>query len=219
MIKRVSAKSYIYTVFALIVLITSWEGNRTDAAVADRTIPAQSIRLRILAHSDAPEDQWVKRRIRDEIVSRTSKWASEPKNIDEARQVIRSHLSELDRLVGDVLNRYGFEYDHKVELGIVPFPTKVYADKVYPAGDYEALRVTLGSGKGQNWWCVLFPPLCFIDVTAGEAMAKTSAGQAAAKTPAEGGADTPQSGPQKEVRFFLWDMIKKIVQVIKGLFS
>lgn len=193
--KPKSLSFYMYLAFAMIMMIMSWESNRAQAAVIDQTIPEQSIRLRILANSDSPMDQLVKRQIRDAIVEQMNRWVKEPQGIEAARATVRDHLPELSELVGRQLKSYGFTYSYKVELGQVPFPTKMYGDKVYPAGMYEALRVTLGAGAGQNWWCVLFPPLCFIDSTSGEAVsdAKDAAKEAAVQEKAvaddEAGAD------------------------------
>ncbi len=147
----------------LMVLMMVWEGQKSDAAVAEVAIPQESIRLRILANSDGAADQLVKRQIRDKIVEQMNQWVSaleDPQSLEQARALIRRHLPELNELVAGELQKRGIGYDYKVELGVVPFPTKMYGGTVYPAGDYEAVRVTLGAGKGQNWWCVLFPPLC-----------------------------------------------------------
>lgn len=260
-------KRYAYLGFAFMVLLACWEANRSNALVyaasnsaagVSDVIPQESIRLRILAHSDAPQDQWIKREIRDVIVEEMNGWATEPKSIEEAREIIRERLPELEALVGRTLQEYGFDYTYQVELGIVPFPTKMYGNEVYPAGDYEALRVTIGDGKGQNWWCVLFPPLCFVDsemiakkkpntahaAAAGDeanpqaASAEGSKNSAGAETESlsakkdradekaeagrEGlaqaqGVDAANDGeasanqtPQPEIRFFLWDLFKKI---------
>lgn len=176
LIKRMSWKRYGYLAFALIILLLSWETNRSNAAVVEPQIPEQAIRLRILANSDGIEDQALKRRIRDAIIEQMNSWVTGPQTIEEARETVRRHLPELDVLVAQQIAANGYDYDHKVELGVVPFPTKMYGDKVYPAGDYEALRVTIGKGEGQNWWCVLFPPLCFVDAASGEAVAKDGKG-------------------------------------------
>ena len=170
-------------IVCLMMIIMMWEGQKTDAAVAATAIPEQSIRLRILANSDAPGDQLVKREIRDAVVAQMGEWVAElenPQSLDEARKVIREHLSEIENRVGEELGSRGLNYEYQVELGSVPFPTKLYGGTVYPAGDYEAVRITLGEGKGQNWWCVLFPPLCFIDAGTGDALAKPSTVSAAA---------------------------------------
>ncbi|WP_127534760.1 stage II sporulation protein R [Paenibacillus kobensis] len=160
---------YGYLILALFVLVMSWEQLRTDAAAVEGAIPEQSIRLRILANSDSPVDQAVKRHVRDAVVNAMNGWVSGPATIEDARATIRTHMSELEAVIEQELQSRGFEYGFHAELAVVPFPTKMYGSRVYPAGDYEALRITLGKGAGQNWWCVLFPPLCFVDAASGEA--------------------------------------------------
>jgi stage II sporulation protein R len=170
----------VYLTLALFILTASWEANRSSAAFAAGDIPQDAIRLRILANSDTAADQWIKLRIRDAIVAEMRQWVAEPQTAEQARAAIREHLPELRTLAEGLLAKYGYRYGATVELGVVPFPTKMYGDKVYPAGDYEALRVSLGKAEGQNWWCVLFPPLCFVDAVTNEAVAKDDK---AAKTP------------------------------------
>lgn len=171
---RQSYKSLLLVAFALIVMITCWESNRSNAAVISPTIPEESIRLRILANSDSAQDQALKREIRDAIIARMQEWVVGPQTLDDAREVVKAHLPEFDILVGEMIQARGYSYSHTVELGRVPFPTKMYGNEVYPAGEYEALRVTIGTGEGQNWWCVLFPPLCFVDSLSGEAVASAA---------------------------------------------
>jgi stage II sporulation protein R len=217
--------------FCISILMMSWEGQKTDAAMTagirgsiasgmtttgTRVIPHESIRLRILANSDRPEDQLVKRDIRDAIVQEMNAWVGKlenPQSLNQARVLIAAHLPEIDRLVGAELARRGIAYQHQVELASVPFPTKMYGGLVYPAGNYEALRVTLGQGKGQNWWCVLFPPLCFIDAGSGEAAAQTAAAKAN-----RGDSQTTANGKEAEVRFFLWDALTGLWGWVSGLF-
>lgn len=184
----------------------SWESNRTNAAVIAPEIPEESIRLRILANSDTPQDQALKRDIRDAIVARMQSWVTGPQTLEEARFVVTQNLPELDDLVGNMIRERGYSYSHQVDLGIVPFPTKMYGNQVYPAGEYEALRVSIGEAEGQNWWCVLFPPLCFVDSVSGEALAVTAV--ASAKTVDLNTAPVEPEKPQ--IRFFLWDFIKKV---------
>lgn len=219
MVKRLPLRAYWLVAFAIIVMMTCWESNRTQAALLDPGIPEESIRLRILANSDGPDDQWVKRLVRDEVIRQMSEWVTEPDGIAAARTAVDEHMPELEALVGNVLAQNGYDYDYKVELGQVPFPTKIYGNKVYPAGDYEALRITLGKGEGQNWWCVLFPPLCFVDGKAGVAVAKKS--DDSVKANAASSADTPNqpddNSQQVEVKFFVWEIILKLIEFIKGL--
>lgn len=184
---------YGYLILAVFVILMSWEQVRTDASAIEGAIPDQSIRLRILANSDAPADQAVKRHVRDAVVEAMNKWVSGPATIDQARETINTHMGEIEAVIAHELEIRGFDYGFKAELAVVPFPTKMYGSRVYPAGDYEALRITLGKGAGQNWWCVLFPPLCFVDAASGEAepaKAEAAVEQADSKpAKAEGKAD------------------------------
>ncbi len=234
-------RNFALMVFSLAMLLMSWEGQANDTAAAAGLIPQDSIRLRILANSDGAGDQIVKRKVRDAVVEQMNGWVArldQPQSLEEARRIIRDNLPAIEEQVGETLKESGKNYDYKVELGVVPFPTKMYGGAVYPAGDYEALRVTLGEGKGKNWWCVLFPPLCFIDAGSGDALAgggKTAATttEAAAKgasdkaglAAAAGGgvgadsAASPVEPEQVEVRFFLWDMLTKLGGWVTGLFA
>ncbi|GIO33159.1 stage II sporulation protein R [Paenibacillus albilobatus] len=221
----------------MLMLAMTWEAQKTDAAVAGGPIPQESIRLRILANSDDPDDQLVKRQIRDAVVEQMDAWVQaleNPQSLEEARETIREHLPELNELVGRELGKKGIGYDYSVELGVVPFPTKLYGGTVYPAGNYEALRITLGAGKGQNWWCVLFPPLCFIDAGSGDAAAQPAAKAETAKVQGKAkntaykpgdsavkavkASEQPVKASEPEVRFFLWDLLEGIFSWFKALF-
>ncbi|MBB3110594.1 stage II sporulation protein R [Paenibacillus phyllosphaerae] len=227
-------KSYGYLFVILAILFMSWESQRADAAIAGGDIPTESIRLRILANSDSAVDQAVKRHVRDAVVAEMDRWIEGQSSIEQARLTIHAHMHDIERVVAGELAKRGFNYGFKAELGVVPFPTKMYGNKVYPAGEYEALRITLGSGEGQNWWCVLFPPLCFVDAVSGEASAAavtTTASVEVTKDAAvkdAGAANTASNadaavstGEQQapEVKFFLWEMIESIISWIGGLFS
>jgi stage II sporulation protein R len=169
--RRKITRVNLYIAFALIMLIVSWESNLASAALMNPTIPEQSIRIRILANSDSVEDQWIKKEIRDAITANVNSWSLSSEQIEDARNEVNSRLPELRELVSSLLAKYDFTYGYQVELSKVHFPAKVFGHVTYPAGEYEALRVTLGEGQGQNWWCVLFPPLCF-----GSAIKATAAG-------------------------------------------
>lgn len=228
MVKRFAWKRYAYMVFAFLVLLACWESQRSNVMIfaapaaesksGNAVIPQESIRFRILANSDSPSDQWIKREVRDAVVEQMKNWADEPRSIDDARQLIGNHLPELETAVGKTLHSNGFDYDYRVELGMVPFPVKVYNNQVYPAGDYEALRISIGAAEGQNWWCVLFPPLCFADSSmmakknntayAAEAEPVKNTGKEAKDTSKT--AIQKAAAPKPEVHFFLWDFIKKL---------
>ena len=99
----------------------------------------------------------------------------------------------------------------RVDFGQVPFPTKLYGNQVYPAGNYEALRITIGKGEGENWWCVLFPPLCFIDMSNGDAIQDESV-QSASLAPHKQPPAKNNSKKTVEVRFFLLEKGREVLE-------
>jgi len=215
-------KKLFYLLFIFAVLLMSWDFSSEDLTVSAKgsVIPDQAIRLRIIANSDSPEDQWIKRKVRDVISAEVAPWVGTIEDIDQARAIIGDHLPELEQLVKQTLVEYGFSYDKApvVELGIVPFPTKLYGQIVYPAGDYEALRITLGNAEGQNWWCVLFPPLCFVDMSSGDAVEVINEDKLPLSKEKEEKETSSTTGEDVEVRFFLVEAITKMVEFFKGIF-
>jgi stage II sporulation protein R len=133
-------------------------------------IPKEAIRLRILANSDSEADQALKRLVRDEVNANITTWVQELTNINDARTMLQSKQPEIQLIAERVVKREGSDQSVQVNFGKVQFPTKLYGQFLYPAGEYEAILITLGEGKGANWWCVLFPPLCFLDFSNGLAV-------------------------------------------------
>ncbi|HEY0829018.1 MAG TPA: stage II sporulation protein R [Bacilli bacterium] len=226
MFNNLSIRPYYYIAFAIIILISCWESNLTNAAVIEPLIPQESIRLRILANSDSPEDQMIKRRVRDEIINQMNVWVKGPQGmeqitrLEDARKLVQAHLQELHLVVGELLERYGHHYDYKIELATVPFPVKVYGSQVYPAGDYEAVRVTLGKGQGLNWWCVLYPPLCFVSFSStSDAITGKKAASLNKDTHSKNSVNEKEAVPvETEVKFIAWEAFKGMNGFIKGLF-
>lgn len=131
----------------------------TDAQDAAVIETADGIlRLHVIANSDSAADQAVKLHVRDAILACMEPGAT----IEEAETFVREHGDALLRAAEETLRAEGFDYTAQLMLGQFDFPDRTYGDTLYPAGEYEALRVVLGSGGGQNWWCVLFPPLCIV---------------------------------------------------------
>ncbi|OOQ92518.1 stage II sporulation protein R [Bacillus cereus] len=136
-------------------------------------IPKEAVRLRILANSDSDEDQALKRKVRDEVKAQIDGWVADLTSFEEARKVIQNHIPEIEKTVAKTLKREGSKEAFQVKFGKnVKFPTKVYGNFIYPAGEYEAVLITIGKGEGANWWCVLFPPMCFLDFSSGTAVRK-----------------------------------------------
>ncbi|HGE5779445.1 MULTISPECIES: stage II sporulation protein R [Bacillus] len=136
-------------------------------------IPKEAVRLRILANSDSKEDQALKRKVRDEVKTQIDGWVADLKSFEDARRVIQSHIPEIEKTVASTLKREGSKESFQVTFGKnIKFPTKVYGNFTYPAGEYEAVLISIGKGEGANWWCVLFPPMCFLDFSSGSAVKK-----------------------------------------------
>ena len=122
------------------------------------------IRFHIRANSDMEEDQALKLKIRDEILKEMKMKFKDTETIDESREVIEANMMDMKSITENVIKREGKNYEVNISLGQDNFPTRKYGNLVLPAGEYETLLITLGEGKGQNWWCVMFPPLCFVDI-------------------------------------------------------
>jgi stage II sporulation protein R len=173
-----------------------------------QVIPDDSIRLRILANSNSDADQAIKREIRDEVNAQITEWVLELEDINTARDVIQNQLVNLEAIVQNVLDNHNVDQSFTIEFGDVQFPSKVYGNYVYPAGTYEAVLITLGDGEGENWWCVLFPPLCFLDFSNGTSVAaeETTDTEATTENPAQ---------EKAEVKFFLIEWIEKLLSLFK----
>lgn len=126
------------------------------------------IRLHILANSDLPSDQELKLQVRDAIVAHTSELFSGITTKEEAWQQLGLSREIVRAVAQEVIDRAGKDYLVEVRMGNLDFPEKTYGTLLVPAGAYQAMQVIIGQGKGRNWWCVLFPPLCFIEAAGSE---------------------------------------------------
>nr|WP_142289542.1 stage II sporulation protein R [Gottfriedia luciferensis] len=149
-------------------------------------IPKKAVRLRILANSDSSEDQALKRKVRDEVNAQINTWVKDLTSFEEGQKVIKSHIPDLQKTVARVIKEEGSNQTFTITYSKkVKFPTKLYGSFLYPAGDYEAVLIKLGAGQGANWWCVLFPPLCFLDFSNGDATLSKDALQSQQKVDKE----------------------------------
>ncbi|SFU49923.1 stage II sporulation protein R [Clostridium sp. DSM 8431] len=126
------------------------------------------IRFHVLANSDSEEDQNLKLKVRDEILNYLQPCLKDLESIEESRKKILEKKDEIKKIALKVIKENGYNYDVKAELARENFPEKSYGNITLPQGNYEAFRVIIGNGEGHNWWCVMFPSLCFIDVTKGK---------------------------------------------------
>lgn len=193
---------FIVLIFFIVFLSMPSKGasETTDGNMDYQVIPDEAIRLRILANSNGDRDQEVKRAVRDAVNANISKWVADIADINEARELIQARLPEIRSIVTETLKKEGVEQTSEVKYGSnVSFPTKLYGNYIYPAGEYEAVLITIGEGKGANWWCVLFPPLCFLDFANGTSVAKVKASEAVPKEKEE---EEPV-----ETKFFLFEWL------------
>ena len=105
--------------------------------------------------------------VRDNVLEYMSSITSGVTSKEEIIEIVSNHLEEFKQIAQDTVYENGFDYEVSIEIGNFEFPTKTYGDVSFPAGFYDALKIKMGNADGQNWWCVMFPPLCFIDVSSG----------------------------------------------------
>ena len=124
-------------------------------------------RLHVIANSDSPEDQNLKYIVRDELIKYMNTLAKDCTSKQEVIEIAQNNISNFENIAKKTIQDNGFNYNVTVEIGNFDFPTKTYGDITLPAGTYDSLKIKIGKSEGQNWWCVMFPPLCFVDVTTG----------------------------------------------------
>lgn len=130
-----------------------------------KDIAKEILRLHVVANSDSEEDQALKLQVKETIVTYLRGVMGDAVSVEEARAEIQKRLPEIEELAKEKMQKEGYDYDAEAQLGQCYFPVKEYGDMTFPAGDYEALKVNLGESAGKNWWCVMYPTLCFVDST------------------------------------------------------
>ena len=158
-------KKYLLLSFILIAFIILSAYSYSYAV--NENLSNNVFRLHVIANSDNEEDQNLKYKVRDELIKYMETLTTSSNTKEEVIQIANNHLEDFKTIAENVIKENGFDYDVNVEIGNFSFPTKQYGDISFPAGFYDALKVQIGEAKGQNWWCVMFPPLCFVDVTSG----------------------------------------------------
>lgn len=121
------------------------------------------LRFHVRANSDSEEDQALKMAVKEDVVTMLRPLLEKCDNVDESKSIIVANLQNIYTAAIHTIVEQGYDYDVKVYVTEEEFPAKTYGDLTFPAGNYQALRIDIGEAKGQNWWCVMFPPLCFID--------------------------------------------------------
>ena len=159
-VKMVIILSFLLFIYTTICAISYAQNISTD-------IVDSVFRLHVIANSDSKEDQDLKYIVRDNLLSYMNEICSNCETKQEAINIVNENKDKFEEIAKSTIKEQGFSYDVKINIGNFEFPTKNYGDISLPKGYYDALRVEIGKAKGQNWWCVMFPPLCFVDVTSG----------------------------------------------------
>lgn len=143
-----------------ILLTYGFISNMTASA---KMIPDEAIRLRVIPNSNSDYDQSIKGKVKDSLQNSMYELLKNTKGVEEARKVITSNLPLIDQRIKNVLEAVGYQEGYTIDYGYHYFPEKQFEGISYEEGNYESVLVTLGKGEGDNWWCVLFPPLCLIE--------------------------------------------------------
>jgi stage II sporulation protein R len=162
-------KTRLSRIFLIILLLISFIfiSAKSYANSIMEDLSSNIFRLHIIANSDSDEDQNLKLKVRDEIISYIKTLTNNSQTKSEIIKITSNNLDKLTDIAKQVILENGYNYDVTVELGNFYFPTKYYGNISMPAGNYDAIRIKIGEAKGQNWWCSLFPALCFTDVSTG----------------------------------------------------
>ena len=168
------------------------------------------VRLHVLANSDSNDDQALKLKVRDEILAHVSPLVIDCKSREEAIKVLQGELGKIKNLAREVVLSEGYDYSVDVTLTLEDYPTRNYEAMSFPSGQYVSLRVLIGEAEGQNWWCVLFPPLCLS--SASEKSANEDAFIAVGLNSDQYKIITESDNTKYQLRF-------KILEVIEGMFN
>ena len=159
-VKMVIILSFLLFLYTSICAISYAQNISTD--IADSVF-----RLHVIANSDSEEDQDLKYIVRDRLLEYMNEICANCTTKQEAINLVTENQNQFKQIAIDTIREQGYSYDVNIEIGNFEFPTKQYGDISLPAGFYDALKVEIGNANGQNWWCVMFPPLCFVDISSG----------------------------------------------------
>lgn len=158
-------KRFILVSALLIIYVCISAVSYTHAVTTD--IADSVFRLHVIANSNSDEDQNLKYIVRDKVIEYMSSISQNASSKEEFIKIAKANLDKIQAIAAQTIRDNGYTFSVNVEVGNFSFPSKRYGDITLPPGYYDALRIKIGKAEGQNWWCVMFPPLCFVDVTSG----------------------------------------------------
>lgn len=154
----------IICMLGVVMYIAAGRGKTlSEAADYQKHMAQEILRFHVIANSDSEEDQALKMKVKEGVVSYVSKLTQAGKDIESTKYIISLYLEEIEEEAQRIIKQEGYSYETKVLLTESYFPVKTYGEAVFPAGIYQALKIEIGKAEGKNWWCVLYPNLCFVD--------------------------------------------------------
>ena len=161
--KKSSKILFIFLLLTIYILFFTFSYSNAVSQKLSNNI----FRLHVIANSNSNEDQDLKYKVRDAIIEYMYSISSNISKKEEAINLVKENIDNFKEIAKKVVYENGFNYDINVEIGNFNFPTKTYGDISLPSGFYDALKIEIGNASGKNWWCVMFPSLCFVDVSNG----------------------------------------------------
>ena len=156
------SKIKIFEISAILGMIIAITLSIADFSDNCNSIRSKMLRMHVVANSDSQQDQKLKLKVRDAVLEAGKEYFDGSVDVSQAEQILSPKVNELTEVAKEVIKENGFDYDVTVKIGKANFPTRIYEESqiTLPAGEYEAVNVIIGEGKGHNWWCVMFPPMC-----------------------------------------------------------
>ena len=165
--KMKNSKIGIFMILILLLFLYTTVCAISYVSAVSTDISNSVFRLHVIANSNSDEDQNLKYKVRDNLLAYMNNICSNCSSKEDAINIVSEHQEEFRQVALETIKNEGFSYDVKIEIGNFEFPTKQYGDISLPAGLYDALKVEIGKAEGRNWWCVMFPSLCFVDISSG----------------------------------------------------
>lgn len=201
--KKISIYRLSVVIFTLILVVSAV----TYAKITQSNIAKSVLRLHIVANSDTECDQRLKIAVRDRVLAEARHLFENTLSADHAQKVAKENIKYLEEIAKDEIEKQGYSYSAEVKVGKFAFPVKFYDDIMLPSGQYNAVQIIIGEGKGRNWWCVMYPPMCSLDgitMDSGKEALKNSL------SPKEYDMVSSHT-PKAEIRFKIVDIINSFI--------
>lgn len=196
--KKEAITRILFVVF--LAIFTAWIASMLQFWQGCAGLRQDVLRLHILANSDTAEDQQLKLLVRDEVLAHWDSWLPEGGTKDDMMAYIDENIQNVEQIAAETLQKAGCDLPVKATLARSFFDTRVYEETVMPAGWYDALQITIGSGAGKNWWCVLYPPLCLPAAEGDAVLSLLSPEEQAVVT----------SPPRYQIRFLTVELVEEL---------